>query len=43
MGSFEKFKETKLPNKDHFYSSLRGKGINDNIVNMQIKSGRLLK
>ena len=29
MDSFEKFDETKLPEKEKFYSSLRGKGITD--------------
>ena len=30
MNSFEKFSEEKLPDKKHFYSSLKGRHINDN-------------
>ena len=29
MSSFKKFDECELPNKDAFYSSLKGKGISD--------------
>ena len=40
MDSFERCSETKLPDKEKFYSSLSGKGITDEEYAQRKKSGR---
>ena len=43
MSSWDKFKETKLPPKEAFYSKLNMSGLAPKIMNMLVKFGKNLE